>query len=173
MDIDDIDVELTDFIFEKPSRIIITESSGQGKSHFIEQLVKKHINKFYKIVLCGSPNRLLDFPETSSITTHHKSNTDPIYNPFTHLTQYQIKSKNKLQCLVIIDDLMQISYKSEVVSDIFSKGRHYNISCILSNQSFFPLGSGQSLYPQIKNNCTAFFFSRLDQIIRFPLFLDI
>ena len=49
MDIDTIDVESTDFIFEKPSRIIITGSSGQGKSHFIEQLVKNILTSFIRL----------------------------------------------------------------------------------------------------------------------------
>ena len=56
--------------------------------------------------------------------------------------------------LIIIDDLMSDAYNSQVVNDIFSKGRHRNISIILVLQSYFPAGSGKSLIPQIKNNAT-------------------
>ena len=67
-DLEGVDLEETDFIFEKPERIIVTGSSNTGKTHLVEELVKKHIDKFYRIVICGNRNRLLDFLETSHKT---------------------------------------------------------------------------------------------------------
>ena len=47
------------------------------------------------------------------------------------------------------------------MSKIFSAGRHYQISCIILCQSFFPSGSGKNIYPQIKNNSSIFIFTKL------------
>ena len=40
-DVESIDVEDNDLIFEKPERIIVTGSSNTGKTYLVEQLVKK------------------------------------------------------------------------------------------------------------------------------------
>ena len=160
-DLEGVDLEETDFIFEKPERIIVTGSSNTGKTHLVEELVKKHIDKFYRIVICGNRNRLLDFPETSHKTSLHKSVSDPIFNPFTELNSYEIKKNKNKQFLLILDDLMEVIYQSPIVSKIFSAGRHFQISCIILCQSFFPSGSGKNIYPQIKNNSSIFIFTKV------------
>merc|ERR1712215_157489 len=127
----------------------------------VEQLVKKNAEKFYKIVICGNRNKLLDFPETACKTSLYKPDGDPIYNPFTELNAYEVKLNKKRQFLLILDDLMEIVYQSPIVSKIFSAGRHYQISCIILCQSFFPSGKGTNIYPQIKNNSSIFIFTKL------------
>ena len=107
-DIESIDVEDSDFIFEKPERIIVTGSTNTGKTYLVEHLVKKYIDKFYKIVICGNRNRLLDFPETACKTTLYKSDSEPIYNPFIKLDSYELKLNKKKQFLLILDDLIVI-----------------------------------------------------------------
>ena len=159
--IESVDLEETDFIFEKPERIIVTGSSNTGKTHLVEHLVRKHIDKFYKIVICGNRNRLLEFPETICKTSLHKSDSDPIFNPFTELDRYEVKKNKNKQFLLILDDLMEVIYQSPIVSKIFSAGRHFQISCIILCQSFFPSGSGKNIYPQIKNNSSIFIFTKL------------
>ena len=161
LDIESIDVEDSDFIFEKPERIIVTGSSNTGKTYLVEQLVKKYTDKFYKIVICGNRNKLLDFPETACKTSLYKSDGEPIYNPFAELNTYEIKLNKKKQFLLILDDLMEFVYQSPIVSKIFSAGRHYQISCIILCQSFFPSGRGTNIYPQIKNNSSIFIFTKL------------
>lgn len=160
-DIESVDVEDSDLIFEKPERIIVTGSSNTGKTYLVEQLVKKYTDKFYKIVICGNRNKLLDFPETACKTSLYKSDGEPIYNPFTELNSYEVKLNKKRQFLLILDDLMEIVYQSPIVSKIFSAGRHYQISCIILCQSFFPSGKGTNIYPQIKNNSSIFIFTKL------------
>merc|ERR1711895_60889 len=118
--------------------------------YLVEQLVKKHTDKFYKIVICGNRNRLLDFPETACKTLLHKSDGDPIYNPFTEINSYELKLNKKKQFLLILDDFMEVVYQSTIVSKIFSAGRHFQISCIILCQSFFPSGLGKNICPQKK-----------------------
>ena len=160
-DLQTIELERSDFLFEKPERIIVTGSSATGKTFLVEQLVKKHNDKFYKIVICGNRNRLLEFSETACKTIHYKSDSDPIFNPFTEVDSYQVKLNKGKQLLIILDDLMEHIYQSSIVSKIFSAGRHIQVSCLILCQSFFPSGSGKSLYPQIKNNSSVFIFTKL------------
>ena len=160
-DLQSIEIEKNDFMFAKPERILVTGSSNTGKTFLVEQLVKKNIDKFYKIVICGNRNRLLDFPETACITTHYKSDSDPIFNPFTEIDTYQAKLEKNKQFLLIIDDLMEFVFQSTVVSKNFSAGRHIGVSCLVLCQSFFPSGIGKNLYPQIENNSSVFIFTKL------------
>ena len=55
---------------------------------------------------------------------------------------------------------MESVYKSPTVSRIFSKGRHYSISCVVLLQSYFPQGRGTNLWPQIRNNSTVQIFTK-------------
>merc|ERR1712121_342930 len=124
-------------------------------------LLRKHIDKFYKIIICGNRNRLLEFPETICKTSLHKSDSDPIFNPFTELDRYEVKKNKNKQFLLILDDLMEVIYQSPIVSKIFSAGRHFQISCIILCQPFFPSGRGTNIYRQIKNNSSIFIFTKL------------
>ena len=53
-----------------------------------------------------------------------------------------------------MDDMMEVVYKSQTVSKLFS------ISVILLLQSYFPTGSGTNLIPQIRNNSTIQIFTK-------------
>ena len=148
-------------LFDEPEIIIIFGSSNSGKTYLTENLVKRHHFRFYHIILCGNQNRLLEFPETRSKCELFKGDSDVIYNPFLDVDSYTKEKNGNKQLLVIIDDLMTEVGKSFIVSDIFSKGRHLNISIILILQQFCPIGNGGStLYPQIKNNASLQIFTR-------------
>ena len=161
----DVNVYPSDIIFNETQRILLFGSSNTGKTHLVEQLVKRHVDRFYRIVICGNRNRLLDFPQTKNITELYGgrgAEGDGIFDPFTEIEPYVLKKKkdeNK-QMLVIYDDMMEAVYKSPVVSKIFSKGRHLGVSSIVILQSYFPTGKGQNLFPQIKNNSTIQIFTK-------------
>ena len=146
-------------IFCGSSRILIIGGSHSGKSYFLQKLVLRHHEKFKKIVICGTPNLLLNYPETKGKTKIY----DTIQNPFKEQDEESDEDGDggKASVLYIIDDLQSEAYNSQVVNDIFSKGRHHNISVILVLQSYFPGGSSKSLIPQIKNNATIQIFFRL------------
>ena len=141
-------------IFCGSSRLLIIGGSHSGKTYFVQKLVLRHHDKFKKIVICGTPNLLLQYSETKDKTKIY----DTIQNPFK---EQDDDDDDKRSSLYIIDDLMSEAYNSQVVNDIFSKGRHHNISVILILQSYFPTGSAKSLIPQIKNNATIQIFFRL------------
>ena len=52
-------------------------------------------------------------------------------------------------------------YHSQLVSKIFSKGRHLNLSVIVILQSYYPQGSSKSLVPMLKNNASIQIFFKL------------
>ena len=141
-------------IFCGSSRLLIIGGSHSGKTYFVQKLVLRHHEKFKKIVICGTPNLLLQYSQTKDKTKIY----DTIQNPFK---EQDDDDDDKRGSLYVIDDLMSEAYNSQIVNDIFSKGRHHNISVILILQSYFPTGSAKSLIPQIKNNATIQIFFRL------------
>ena len=138
-------------LFSPTSRILCFGGSCSGKSFFLQNLVLKHHKKFKQIILCGAKNILLTHPSTKDKTVHHTCRQNPIWDPFSNIDESEI-NLDKRGILIFIDDLMTESCQSLLVSDIFSKGRHLNISVILVLQSYFPQSTARSLMPQIKNN---------------------
>ena len=160
----DVNLYNSDNIFNDTERILCFGSSCTGKTYLIEKLIQRYAHRFYKIVICGNRNRLLEFEETKHKTQlYHGNNYDEgIYDPLTEIDSYELNKKKKenLQLLIIYDDLMESLYRSPVVSKLYSKGRHLSISVISIMQSYFPTGKGQNLFPQIKNNSTIQIFTK-------------
>ena len=151
-------LELDCEIFQGSTRILLLGGSNCGKTHFLQNLVLRHEKKFKKIILCGTPNDLLKYPETKGKTVAY----DGIYNPFNEAAEeLRDDDDDDRQILVVYDDLMSEAYNSQIISTLFSKGRHYKISTILVLQSYFPSGSGRSVLPMVKNNANLQIFFML------------
>ena len=150
------DIEIECEIFNRPERCLIYGGSFSGKSHMVTNLVLRHQEKFEKIIICGAKNDLLTHPKTKNKTTFYENDDNPIYDPFE-----EPHSKGGGQTLLILDDLMSEVYHSQLVSKIFSKGRHLNLSVIVILQSYYPQGSSKSLVPMLKNNASIQIFFKL------------
>ena len=163
-----LDIELENDIFDTPERILVFGTSGSGKTTLVENLVKRYIHRFWHIKICGSKNRLLEFPETKAKTSYFSSDSDNvIFDPFLEVGHYEVKKNVGKQYLYIIDDMMETVYKDRVVSKVFSQGRHWQISCLILLQTYCPTGSGTNLFPQIKENSSIQIFTKtrsLEQI---------
>ena len=148
-------LEVDSQIFQGSSRILVLGGSHCGKTYFLQKLVLRHENFFRKIILCGTPNDLLKYPQTKGKTERH----DGIYDPFNEAADES--HDDDRQILVVYDDLMSEAYNSQMINNLFSRGRHYKISTVLVLQSYFPSGSGRSILPMVKNNASLQIFFRL------------
>ena len=148
-------------LFKKSERIILFGGSDSGKSYFLQQLVLRHSVKFKRIIICGSKNDLLIYPETKNITEYYDdSDAESIYDPFKDEEYYKNTQQDKRGVLLILDDLMTEAYNSQIVNKCFSRGRHLNLSILLVLQSYFPTGRGRSILPMLRNSATCqIFFS--------------
>ena len=163
-----IDLEPSDTLFKSgPERLIITGSSNSGKSVLCAKIVKKYIDQFQSIVLCGGYNiaELLQVDGDNEIKNKlYYTGSSEIFNPFTKFSQTELqkRKKSKLQTLIIYDDLQELVANSSVVSELFSKGRHFNFSVMLILQSYFPQGAkSKTVLPQIKANASVQIFTTI------------
>ena len=152
-------VQLEKPLFSQCERVVIVGNSGSGKTCFTNNLVKKHSEKFSKIIISGATHsELLEFEETKSKSSIYKG-SDLIFNPFTELEQDPFENQDGKQILLIYDDLMNQISNSEIISDIFSRGRHFKLSILVLVQSYFPKPG--NYFTIIKNNSTHQIFFRM------------
>lgn len=116
-------------IFHQPARIIIAGSSNSGKTQLATKLVLKYADKFHTIIICGVTNHELE----SSIVSNKLIVSEDIINPFEY-----VHHKNKSNgILYILDDCFLQASEDKNVVNVFTKGRHSNISVILITQNLF------------------------------------
>ena len=155
-------IDLYHNIFDNPERLLISGSSNSGKTHLLENLIRKYHHRFYRIIVSGPKNRLFEFEETKKKTELYSTDGSNLYNPLLDIDSFDVKKHGDLQCLAIYDDMMSECHSSDVISNVFSKGRHLNISICLLMQSYTPQSSSKkSVYPQIKNNSTIQIFTKM------------
>ena len=121
-------------IFEKPSRIIISGSSGTGKSYFISKLIRKYQSCFDSVIVIGANLENIDDLNVKR---------DDNYNPLTDDTSGRT--------LVIYDDIIYKKEKLATCAETFTRGRHLGISVILITQNLF---LNDKNYRIISLNCT-------------------
>ena len=127
-------------------------------------MIKKYHKRFYRIVISGEPNKLLDFEETKHITTHYKNKNNPIYDPFSDLDDVEMKNNGDKQILTIYDDLMEFGLNSLTISNQFSRGRHKGISTIFILQNYYPNLVSKSFLPMLRNNSSIQIFCKMRSV---------
>ena len=155
-------IDLYHNLFDNPERILLSGSSNSGKTHLLERLIKKYSKSFYRIVVSGPKNRLFDFDETKGKIELFNTEGNNLYDPLSDVDSFDLKKHGDQQLLAIYDDLMSECHSSDIISNIFSKGRHKNISVILLMQSYTPQSSSKkSVYPQIRANSSVQIFTKM------------
>ena len=144
----------SDIPFKKSFRLLCFGSSDSGKTHLIQNLIRLHHVNFHKIILSGARNELLSYPETRDKTFFHRGSggESAIFNPFPEIESLNEGNSDGKQILCIYDDLLEYVFKSPIVSKLFLRCRHDNLSSIIIMQSYFPKYPGVNLSTQIKNN---------------------
>lgn len=116
--------------------MLVVGPSGSGKSSFISALIRNREKvidkKISKIIYCSQyessmPKELL---------------RDPAVSFFSGLpTEEMIENPSGDSLLFILDDLMEASFASNIVSRLFTQGRNRQCGAILMSQNLFPSGS--------------------------------
>lgn len=116
-----------------PFTFLISGPTGCGKTEFIKKLIDNS-----QIMCSPVPERFIYF------YGEYQSR----FNDFTGVEFIQglpeniIKNLDKRSTWIVIDDLMQESANSKLISELFTKGSHHrNISVFLIVQNFFIRGS--------------------------------
>ena len=102
-------------LFHKSSRIIICGFSNSGKSYLASLIIEKYSNKFDKIICIGADMENIERNDTFQGFGHEYGNL-----------------------LMIVDDSILNKTRMQLCSNIFTRGRHENISVILISQSLYP-----------------------------------
>ena len=134
----------------KPFSMITIASSGCGKTAMVAYLINEHLQDFY--------HRIIIMSETtdSRANKHYWSKLDKekttlvkdfndIYLQSVFKAQYYVKEQQGWfeNVLIFIDDF---NVKSKILNNIYAKGRHANISIIMS------LHDVNMISPMIKQN---------------------
>ena len=118
-------------LFSTPARIILAGSSNSGKSHLCDYLIRQYHHHFTRIIICGvSSHPVEECPAIKPKLVLSPDLIDP--------SDYQTSSNEPV--LLIIDDLYIEALSSATVCQIFTRGRHKNLSTILISQNIFPRG---------------------------------
>ena len=149
-----------DIRLQKPFRIIVAGGSGCGKTEFVKKLVNKSFfeTKFTNIVYVY-PDYLPEIPADFNKRVQYHAG----------LPKQQYFAALPRNTLVIIDDMMTETSKSEEIVKLFSvTARKRDISLILMTQNIYHTGKH---FRNIRLNASGFvlfkFFAAVDVNIRF------
>ena len=128
------------FQFQHPSMMMVVGPTQSGKSYFVEQLLSskrikypssktKRIQWFYTQWqplydrLQSALGKSITFTQgLPSVNDNLEDINDKVHN------------------LWVLDDLMDEAVRSPIISQLFTRGRHRNLSVILLLQNMFPKG---------------------------------
>ena len=119
-------------IFQEPARVIIAGNSNSGKTFICRELIYKYTSYFNLILVCGVSKFEID---ESRLTCNIKI-SEEILNPFDYANSELINKG----ILFILDDCFTEAVNTPCVSNVFTKGRHANISTIFITQNLFYSG---------------------------------
>lgn len=133
-------------IFLQPARIIIAGASNSGKSVLSDRLINRYKSRFDVLILCGKNEPVSGVPAACNLSPKVIASPS-IIDPFEYAYQGNT-------ILYVLDDLFMESGNSPIVSNVFTRGRHSNISVIFITQNIF---YGGKFTRNISLNATHFF----------------
>ena len=128
------------FRFQHPATIMVVGPTQSGKSNFVEKLLQ---------------SALIKYPSRKATRIHlFYTQWQPLYDRLreTHGNRISFTQglpevdenlesiDTKVHNVWVLDDLMDEAIQSPVISQLFTRGRHRNLSVILLLQNMFPKG---------------------------------
>lgn len=128
------------FKLHHPFHLIIAGSSGVGKTTLLGDIISKRNKsidaKIDKIIYCAKYETSIPKSiRNESILSFHEGVP----------TEEMIRNDANENVLFCLDDLLEVAFSSEIVSNMFTQGRNRNTSVILITQNLFPS------YPKARN----------------------
>ena len=118
-------------IFHRPARVIVAGASDTGKSCLVSKLILKYHENFQVIIICGvSTHSLQDNTNISSKLVISKDIVDP--------ENYKVSVDDNV--LMVLDDCYKTASDSELICDLFTRGRHIGVSVVFVTQNIFSRG---------------------------------
>ena len=142
-----------DYKIKTPFRMLVSGSSGTGKTTFIENLLKsERIDKTFSTVFYCYPYNLEEPP----VNWHETLNCNVQY--MTNLPSLQFFDTVEPDSLLILDDLWMDTCKSKYLVNAFKVfSRKKKVSIIIVSQSYF---SGGEVGGEIRNNMSVSNYSK-------------
>ena len=128
------------FHFKHPAMMMIVGPTLSGKSYFVEQLLNSKSIKYPS----RKAKRIQLFytqwqPLYDRLRTKH-GNSISFTQGLPEVKDNLENIDDKVHNLWVLDDLMEEAVQSPIISQLFTRGRHRNLSVILLLQNMFPKG---------------------------------
>ena len=159
--------EVKNLEFKPNSRFVIISKSGSGKSilclNILYNLITKNPTLYKSIYVLSETAYDNDDNDYAFINSkfrkrYNDENLSKIFNHYKLLKA----NNNSQNCILILDDI-RIT-RSQALEDIFVRGRHYNITVILSVQF-----ASHGLSPIIRNNFNYLFIKEMNNITLYKI----
>lgn len=126
-------------------RMLVTGSSGSGKSFFVANLLSMRDRmidvEIDRIVYCAKfPTSIPENLRNDLILEFHQGCP----------SEEMLENEKQEKIVYVLDDLLESAFKSKTVSEMFTQGRNRGIGVILLTQNIFPR---DSMARNISLNC--------------------
>ena len=155
------------YIPDKPYRILIIGGSGSGKTNVLLNLIEKQPN-IDKIYLCATDpyeakyQYLINKRECVGINRFNDPKafteySNDIHDVYKNTNYYNPDKRNKI--LIVFDDMIVDMINNRrldsIVTELFIRGRKFNISFVFITQSYFKVPK------DVRLNTTFFFIAKI------------
>lgn len=139
------------FLFEPPFTMIICGNSGSGKTQLLKELITEDFKKSFNniFVFCPSMDYSGDYDEYKQqkyfknrlFDSYDSSIIQEIIEEQEHIIDRYGKSRCPQTCIILDDSLEYIQGNHNIISKLFFKGRHINLSVIVLVQKLKGIGT--------------------------------
>ncbi len=140
---------------EQNRNLLILSRSNSGKTVLIKNIINFYLKNY-------TYNSIILYSKTAKYETEYNFIDETnkfdgsLEKLLTDILDFQKDSKNTMKILLILDDV-DVTKRNDILSDLFTKSRHWNITLILSSQYVKQLVSST-----IRSNFHYLFFNQLN-----------
>lgn len=144
-----------------PFRMLIAAPSGSGKTHSLCRLIYEMGKTFHEIYICvlssDEPlyNMILQRLPEGKVRIYEKGEI-PTLDQFSHVDPKtkRLKRNDKLQRLIVFDDLMLCKGANKIIEEYYIKGRKIGFSMVYIAQNYYAIPRN------VRLNCQYFIIGR-------------